>query len=92
MAIRYAFEGDLEDIDRPVLDELEARLLLAAAAPSAAGRSDRQAGQALLSLKEIEYLGAPRDRQSLRAGRAIDRRICSSGSKPTGKQRHVGRA
>jgi 1-acyl-sn-glycerol-3-phosphate acyltransferase len=57
VAIKYFFDGDLWASIGPVLDELETRLSW----PRRAGRGliDRvcQVGEALLSLKEIEFLG-----------------------------------
>jgi 1-acyl-sn-glycerol-3-phosphate acyltransferase len=61
VAIRYAFEGDLNKTLQPVLDELEQRFSWQPRHHvSLVDRIDK-IGEALLSLKEIEYLGAPRE-------------------------------
>jgi 1-acyl-sn-glycerol-3-phosphate acyltransferase len=59
VALRYIFAGDLAASVRPVLDELESRLSWSRRADfSLRQRIDRIA-EALLALKEIEYLGQP---------------------------------
>jgi 1-acyl-sn-glycerol-3-phosphate acyltransferase len=61
VAIRYLFRGNIETALSPVVEEIEARLTWRA-------RRDRpllerifKIGEALLSLKELEYLGKPQE-------------------------------
>lgn len=57
--IRYFFEGDLAAAITPVLHEIEKRLSWQLQSHLALRDRIVKAGQALLALKEIEYLGAP---------------------------------
>jgi 1-acyl-sn-glycerol-3-phosphate acyltransferase len=60
VAIRYAFQGDLGATVQPVLHELEERFTWQPQSHlSLVDRIDK-IGQALLALKEVEFLGAPR--------------------------------
>ena len=60
VAIRYAFDGDLQSTLQPVLEELETRFTWQIQSHrSLVERIDR-IGHALLALKEVEFLGAPR--------------------------------
>lgn len=61
VAIRYAFEGDLNKTLAPVLDELEQRFSWQPRHHESIVERIDKIGEALLSLKEIEYLGAPRE-------------------------------
>src|SRR5262245_55524198 len=61
VAIRYAFEGDLNKTLQPVLDELEQRFSWQPRHQESLVERIDKIGEALLSLKEIEYLGAPRE-------------------------------
>lgn len=55
--IRYFFEGDLAAAAGPVLDAIEKRLAWQSQAHRPLRERIRLVGEALLSLKEIEYLG-----------------------------------
>jgi hypothetical protein len=57
--VRYFFEGDLTATIAPVLREIEARLSWQPQLQLPLRERIVKAGQALLALKEIEYLGAP---------------------------------
>ncbi len=57
VAIRYAFNGDVEKSIAPVLDELEARLSWQPQHHLPFIKRIGKLGDAFLSLKEIEYLG-----------------------------------
>jgi 1-acyl-sn-glycerol-3-phosphate acyltransferase len=61
VAIRYSFEGDLQKTLGPVLDELEQRFSWQPRHHETLVERIDKIGEALLSLKEIEYLGAPRE-------------------------------
>jgi 1-acyl-sn-glycerol-3-phosphate acyltransferase len=61
VVIRYAFEGDLKATLNPVLDELEKRFSWQPRHHDSLVERIDKIGEALLSLKEIEYLGAPRE-------------------------------
>jgi 1-acyl-sn-glycerol-3-phosphate acyltransferase len=73
VAIRYAFQGDLEASLGPVLDEFEQRFAWQPQRhQSLVERIDR-IGQALLALKEVEYFGSPRNGNPYeRAERLVD--------------------
>ncbi len=58
LAVRYSFRGDLEKSLTPVLDKIERRLSWQPQRGVGIVNRVRKLGQALLSLKEIEYLGA----------------------------------
>ena len=58
--IRYFFEGDLRKSVLPVVEEIEKRLSWQPQTQLPLGERILKAGAALLSLKEIEYLGEPR--------------------------------
>lgn len=58
VAVRYCFDGDLEQAVRPKLDELEARLSWQPNHNLPMFQRIARLGDAFLALKEIEYLGA----------------------------------
>jgi len=58
IAIRYYFRGDLEATITPVLEEIESHFAWYPQHHKTNIQRLRQIGQALLSLKEVEYLGA----------------------------------
>lgn len=60
IAIRYFFRGDLEQTVTPVLEEIESHFSWYPQNDKTIIQRLRQIGQALLSLKEVEYLGAAR--------------------------------
>jgi 1-acyl-sn-glycerol-3-phosphate acyltransferase len=60
VAIRYAFEGDLAKTLEPVLEELELRFTWQPQKQFTLVERIDRIGQALLALKEVEFLGAPR--------------------------------
>jgi 1-acyl-sn-glycerol-3-phosphate acyltransferase len=60
VAIRYAFLGDLEKTLQPVLDEFEQRFAWQPQKHLPLVERIDRIGQALLALKEVEYLGSPR--------------------------------
>ena len=60
IAIRYFFRGDLEATVTPVLEEIETHFSWYPQRDKTIIERLRQIGQALLSLKEVEYLGAAR--------------------------------
>lgn len=60
MAIRYFFRGDLMAAITPVLDEIESHFSWVPQSDKPIIHRLRHIGQALLSLKEIEYFGAAR--------------------------------
>ena len=60
IAIRYFFRGDLESTVTPVLEEIETHFSWYPQRDKTVIERLRQIGQALLSLKEVEYLGAAR--------------------------------
>ncbi len=60
VAIRYAFQGDVATTLTPVLEELEQRFTWQPQTDLPIVERIDRIGQALLSLKEVEYLGAPR--------------------------------
>ena len=60
VAIRYFFQGDLEATVKPVLDEIEGHFSWFPQNDKPLVQRLQQIGQALLSLKEIEYFGAAR--------------------------------
>lgn len=57
VAIRYFFHGDLQQAVRPVLTEIEGRLTWQPQTDLSTEQRIRKVGGALLSLKELEYLG-----------------------------------
>ncbi|MCA9236192.1 MAG: 1-acyl-sn-glycerol-3-phosphate acyltransferase [Planctomycetales bacterium] len=57
VAIRYFFRGDLEKAVTPVLEEIESHFAWFPQNDKPLTERIRQIGQALLSLKEIEYFG-----------------------------------
>lgn len=61
VAIRYFFHGDLKACLEPVLDEIETRLSWRPQRQLSLYERIRKVGAALLSLKEIEYFGGPRE-------------------------------
>lgn len=60
VATRYHFHGDLRQAVDPVLEEIETRLTWRPSPDLPLIERITKAGQALLTLKEIEYLGRPR--------------------------------
>jgi 1-acyl-sn-glycerol-3-phosphate acyltransferase len=60
VAIRYAFQGDLAATLGPVLDEFENRFAWQPQKHLSLVERIDKIGQALLALKEVEFLGAPR--------------------------------
>lgn len=60
IAIRYFFRGNLEATVTPVLEEIESHFAWYPQRDKTIIQRLRQIGQALLSLKEVEYLGAAR--------------------------------
>ena len=60
VAIRYAFQGDVAKTLTPVLEELEQRFTWQPQTDLSIVERIDKIGQALLALKEVEYLGAPR--------------------------------
>jgi len=60
VAIRYAFQGDLDATLRPELDEFEQRFTWQPQKHLSLVERIDKIGQALLALKEVEFLGAPR--------------------------------
>ena len=60
VAIRYFFQGNLEESVLPVLEEIESHLAWHSQQEKTIVERLHQIGQALLSLKEIEYLGSAR--------------------------------
>ena len=60
IAIRYFFRGDLQATVTPVLDEIESHFSWYPQPEKPIVGRLRKIGQALLSLKEVEYLGAAR--------------------------------
>jgi 1-acyl-sn-glycerol-3-phosphate acyltransferase len=59
VAIRYVFQGDAESAAAQVLDEIEARLTWPPRRGVPVRERIAKVGGALLTLKELEYLGAP---------------------------------
>ena len=73
VAIRYAFEGDLNATLGPELDEFERRFAWQPQRNLSLVERIDKIGQALLALKEVEYLGAPRSGNPYeRAERLVD--------------------
>jgi 1-acyl-sn-glycerol-3-phosphate acyltransferase len=60
VAIRYFFKGDVAKTVEPVLEEIESHFSWFPQQDRTLTRRLQQIGQALLSLKEIEYFGAAR--------------------------------
>jgi hypothetical protein len=60
VAIRYSYDGDLEAALGPVLDKFEARFTWPPQRHRTLVERIGRIGEALLSLKEVEYLGSPR--------------------------------
>jgi 1-acyl-sn-glycerol-3-phosphate acyltransferase len=60
VAIRYAFQGDLAKTLEPVLEELEVRFTWQPQNHLTLVERIDRIGHALLALKEVEFLGAPR--------------------------------
>lgn len=60
VAIRYFFKGDVAKTVEPVLEEIESHFSWFPQQDRSLTRRLQQIGQALLSLKEIEYFGAAR--------------------------------
>jgi 1-acyl-sn-glycerol-3-phosphate acyltransferase len=60
VAIRYAFQGDLNTALAPVLDEFEQRFAWQPQKHLSLVERIDKIGQALLALKEVEFLGSPR--------------------------------
>jgi 1-acyl-sn-glycerol-3-phosphate acyltransferase len=60
VAIRYAFQGDLAATVEPVLQDLESRFTWQPQTHLSLVERIDKVGHALLALKEVEFLGAPR--------------------------------
>ncbi|HVX13889.1 MAG TPA: 1-acyl-sn-glycerol-3-phosphate acyltransferase [Pirellulales bacterium] len=60
VALRYRFHGDVQQAVDPVLKDIETRLTWHPAPDLPLVERIAKVGQALLTLKEIEYLGQPR--------------------------------
>jgi 1-acyl-sn-glycerol-3-phosphate acyltransferase len=74
VALRYTFEGDLRRTIEPVLDMIEQRLGWYSQASNPLGERVRRLGEALLSIKEVEYFGvAQSGSRAERLPRLIDR-------------------
>lgn len=61
IAIRYFFEGNLEETLSPVLDRIEQRLTWQPSPDKSILERVTKIGHALLDLKEIHYFGKPQD-------------------------------
>lgn len=71
--LRYFFEGDLETTLRPVLKDIEAKLSWQPQTHLSIRQRIAKLGEALLSLKEIEYFGSTRPgTPAQRVGALID--------------------
>jgi 1-acyl-sn-glycerol-3-phosphate acyltransferase len=74
VAMRYLFEGDIESAILPVLRDIERRLSWRAREDRSVKDRIAAIGEALLSLKEIEYLGTVQSGEiDTRLARLIDR-------------------
>lgn len=58
VGMRYSFQGDVESAVKPVLDEIENRLAFNSGSELPAIERIERIGNALLSLREIEYTGS----------------------------------
>ena len=77
VAIRYFFEGDVKATIAPMLEDIERRLSWLPAKDMGTVERIRRIGGALLTLKEIEYLGAPQvGGLNERVKRLIDHLLC----------------
>ncbi len=77
IALRYFFDGDLEAATKPVLAEIERRLLWQTQDSLPLVGRILKVGSALLSLKEIEFLGAPQPGEiSERIARLVGGMLC----------------
>jgi 1-acyl-sn-glycerol-3-phosphate acyltransferase len=77
VAIRYFFEGDVKATIAPMLEDIERRLSWLPAKDMGTVERIRRIGGALLTLKEIEYLGAPQNGSlGERLKRLIDHLLC----------------
>ena len=73
VAIRYLFRGDLEATLTPVLEEIEARFSWRPPSERQLRERINRVGEALLCLKELEYLGRPQTGEAPeRLGRLIN--------------------
>ena len=72
VAIRYFFLGNLERALEPVLEDIERRLSWRPQSNKALTDRIVKVGEALLTLKELEYQEKPQGRQNPRTGRAAD--------------------
>lgn len=73
VAIRYFFLGDVAATIQPVLDDIERRLSWRPRSTGAIEDRVLKVGEALLALKELEYLGAPQSGEVMaRAAGLID--------------------
>jgi hypothetical protein len=63
VALRYRYEGDVQKTIEPVLTEIESRLSWRPQKNLSLDARIAKLGQALLTLKEIEYLGQPQTGQ-----------------------------
>jgi 1-acyl-sn-glycerol-3-phosphate acyltransferase len=74
VAVRYIFEGDLDETAQPILERIEHRLAWRPQRDLSLVDRVVKIGGALLALKEIEYFGAPQSGDlSERVQRLIDR-------------------
>ena len=77
VAIRYFFEGDLVATVEPMLEDIERRLSWQPNREAALVDRIAKIGGALLTLKEIEHLGAPQPGDiGTRIGALIDHLLC----------------
>ena len=61
VAIRYHFHGDIEEALSPALDDIEQRLSWRPKRELGLYERISRVGESLLCLKELEYLGSPKD-------------------------------
>lgn len=77
IAIRYFFDGDIEDAVTPVLEAIEARMAWRPQRELPLVERALKVGSAMLALKEIEYFGeAQRGAVGERVERLVDRLLC----------------
>lgn len=77
VALRYTFAGDLRNTIEPVLDSIEQRIGWQNNSGTTLAERVRKLGEALLSVKEVEYFGtAQTGPRAERLPRLIDRVLC----------------
>ena len=77
VAIRYCFEGELNDAVVPMLEAIEKRLTWGSQHDLPLVERVAKIGSSLLALKEIEFLGAPQPGDfEVRIQRLIDHLLC----------------